>query len=492
VDAPRVAGTASRLRTIIDAADPSLAILRGDLMPATVAILTERLGGLTRQMAAAEFLDQLAADLDELRGLGFQLPRAASEYFADWVRMRILVRRPGTGRDETVELSPEAQDAIKYAVGLGSRRSRVTASRLANVSDLLARLARDTDTRQEERLQALLAERAVIDEQIRQVEAGEYRPIDDDTAIERLDEVLRLASEIPDDFARVSADFDTLNHDLREKIISSEGSRGDVLEQVFDGVDLIDESDEGKTFDAFYDMVLDPERAAVIDESIAHVLGRDFAATLTAQERSFLRGFLSALQRESNQVRSAMTGFARSLHAFVQTRAYQEHQQLTRAIAEAQSLLLELAHRANLISRTGYALPATAMSPSSVGAWTLYNPGDVRTVDPVKSSPVGTLDFAALQRQVRLSEIDFRELQTNVCDTLSRRQPATIGEVLAEHPATQGLASVVGLLTLAQSAGIVGSGTETLTWRSVSGAERVVAATRHLFTEVPDGWVVAR
>lgn len=71
------------------------------------------------------------------------------------------------------------------------------------------------------------------------------------------------------------------------------------------------------------------------------------------------------------------------------------------------------------------------------------------------------------------------ELVDAVDDVLSRRSTATVGEVLEEHPATQGLASIVGLLVLAHRHGERVEGpsdtVETVRWRLVgrrAGAER--------------------
>lgn len=89
---------------------------------------------------------------------------------------------------------------------------------------------------------------------------------------------------------------------------------------------------------------------------------------------------------------------------------------------------------------------------------------------------------------MRASEIDFAELRAAVIDTLERLPVASIGDVLADHPATQGLASVVGLLLLADSAGSRTTASETLTWTSGGGHARTVGAPRYVFTEVPPAW----
>ena len=183
-----------------------------------------------------------------------------------------------------------------------------------------------------------------------------------------------------------------------------------------------------------------------------------------------------------------MTGFSRSLRRFVETHAYREHRRLADALTAAQQAVLEASRVVKPYAQTGYHLDASSVPLASVGSWTLHNPADVRTAEPVAVMDATPLDLAALREQVRASEIDFAELRAAVIDTLERLPVASIGDVLADHPATQGLASVVGLLLLADSAGSRTTASETLTWTSGSGHARTVSAPRYVFTEVPQAW----
>lgn len=483
----RVAARAAALRRM-EGAGGGLRILRADLMPVIVAVLSERLGGQERVLPAVVFLEYLSDDLSVLRDAGFDLPRTAQEYLSEWARQGFLDRRPGEGREETVELSASAQATVRWAAQLETPHSSVTSSRLTNLAEQLARLAHDTDPEQASRLETLEKQRAQIDAEIEDVKAGRYQPLPDELALERLDEILHLASEIPGDFAQVSSDLDQLNRNLREQIISVAGSRGDVLEEVFSGVDLIEASDAGRTFNAFHALVLDAERAAGLDESVSAVLDRDFTAALTRDEAVFLRRLLTTLQRESTQVRSAMIGFSRSLRRFVESHAYREHRRLGEALAEARAAAFEASRVVRPFDPSGYELDASSIPITSVASWRLHNPADVRTADPVVPRESALLDLAALRRQVRESEIDFEELRSAVIETLERRPLATVGEVLGDHPATQGLASIVGLILLAHSVGARAAGTEVLSWVSVAGLDRSVSVGRYLFDHVPEDW----
>lgn len=484
--ASSVVTLASALRRLADG--PAGQLLRADHLAVIVAILSTHLAGTRRILTAHEFLEQVDEDLAELRGAGFDLPRSAQEYTHEWVRQGFLVRRPGAGRDETVELSAEAQQVVRFVAGIQAPRSAVTSSRLTNVTGMLERLARDTDPGQQSRLEALHRERARLDAEIAAVEAGRFEPLAEGVALERVAEILRLAGEIPGDFARVSADFELLNRQLREQIVKQAGSRGDVLEEVFAGVDLIEESDAGRTFAAFHALVLSPDLAGALDAAVDAVLDRPFAGTLTPQETHLLRQLLTTLQSESAQVRAVLTGFSRSLRRFVETHEYREHRRLAHALDEAKGIALQVVGVARPLTPVGLRLETSSVPLASVGTWRLKNPAETRVVTSVVTQASGVLDLDALRHQVRESEIDFAELRAAVVDTLAHQQVATVGEVLARHPATQGLASVVGLFVLAHSVGTVAAGDEVLEWTSAQGRRRSVRAGRYLFTEIPSDW----
>nr|BFF17950.1 hypothetical protein GCM10025730_14710 [Promicromonospora thailandica] len=83
----------------------------------------------------------------------------------------------------------------------------------------------------------------------------------------------------------------------------------------------------------------------------------------------------------------------------------------------------------------------------------------------------------------RDSEIDVDELRGHVNDVVDGAGRATVASVLAAHPATQGAASVVGLLTLAEEHGTTTGGTEDVSWRSSRGVARRAVLPQHQFEE---------
>lgn len=461
---------------------PAWALLRADTSASALALLGGHFDHGTRRLPAPELFDRIDSDLQDLREQGFDLPRTAQAYCADWVRAGFLLRRPAEGsREETLEPTEGTFAALSFVAGLEHQTSSVTESRLTTLSSQLQALARDSDPSAASRLAALESERAEIDRQIAAVRSGDFPVLADERAVERSAEILALASEVPGDFARVRADLENLNRELRAAILDDDGERGETLGDVFRGVDLIGRSDAGRSFTAFYDTILDPERGAQVDEWIDTVLRRPFAARLTDDQRRRLRRLLADMESAGAEVHATMTSLSRSLRHFVQSRHFEDQRRLQRSLRRAQQQALQVARVRRPYDPLDLDLTRIGMTIESVAALRLHNPADDLVTEPVATNAPDPVDLEELRRLVRESEIDMAELTGNVAATLRAEGQASIGTVLRLHPATQGLASVVGLLVLATEHGSAVGGEETVRWTSAAGVEREAGLARRLF-----------
>lgn len=457
-------------------------LLRADSAPMIAALLGAHLGGEVRRMPVAQLVELLDEELELLRAQGEQLPRSAQGYCADWRAAGYLVRRPTEdARGETFELSAGALTAIRLLESLVEPRTTVTESRLASISDQLARLAIDTDPDTERRLAQLQEQREALDREIARVVAGEVVVLDTARALERVRDVLAQASELPSDFARVRVSFETLNRLLYEKLVESDDTQRRILDEVFRGVDLISESEEGRTFGAFLRLVLDPERGAAFDRDVEQVLDRDFAASLTPAERRGLRRLMGMLKTEGAEIHDVISDFARGLRRYVQSQQYERDRVLRGAVRDALAAGIRAAPHTKPYRDTSVVLPLSSVPMSSVGALRLHNPAELDATAPIEVHTPGVVDWQQLRAVTRATEIDFDELGANVDAVLGERPEATIADVLAAHPATQGVASIVGLLTLAEIHGIRAEGLEHVGWEGGDGVQRSADIPRHRF-----------
>ena len=453
---------------------PQWRLLRADLAPAVLALLDGLLLENERTLPASTLHERLARELDELRQKGVDMPSTAQAYVANWLAAGWLERRfPEGGSEEYYELSTEAVAALRWAKGLESERSAATESRLALVIQQLAQLAAQTDRDVESRLRGLYAERERLDREIEAVGGGKIEVMEDSRALERAREAIALADELAEDFRRVRDEFQRLNREFRERIIEDDGQRGDVLEALFAGVDLIAESDAGRSFEAFWRLLTDAEQSAQLESAIDALLAREFASRMSRRERLFLLELTRTLLERGGHVHDVFQHFARSLKSFVQSREYLEQRRLSRLLKQAQAEALALRDHVRPGEDTGYSLHLSSSRLRSLSQWRLHDPR-TRAVDTrVQAGAAAQVSLESVGELVAESEIDFRTLRQHVLALLEEREQCSVGAVLQHYPAEQGLGSVVGYLTLGSRHGLVSSRhTEQVTWTGGDGHRR--------------------
>ena len=447
-------------------AQPTWSLLAADSGPIVLALLQTHLLEGERSLPASIFRDRIERDLEDLRAQGIDLPQTAQAYVAQWLSAGYLERRfPAGAAEEQYELSSATTVAIRFIVSLLEPRTTATESRLATVIQQLARLADETDIDPHTRVAKLLAERDRIDREIEAVRQGRVKPLTDAQALERIREIIVLADDLVEDFHRVRERFEQLNRGLRERIMDSEGNRGEVLSALFAGVDLIGESEAGRTFAAFWRLLTDPEQSATLEQALDQILTREFAQLLDTRERRFLLRVTRALLEQGGTVHEVLQSFARSLKHFVQSREYLEQRRLNQTLREAQSAALALKEDVKATELLAYTLQLSSGRVRSVSQGKLYDPA-LHALEPgMQAGDAAALDLTTVGELIAQSEIDFGTLRSNVRAALAERPQVSIAEVLSSFPATQGLGSVVGYIALGSRYGErVERRRETVSW----------------------------
>ena len=113
----------------------------------------------------------------------------------------------------------------------------------------------------------------------------------------------------------------------------------------------------------------------------------------------------------------------------------------------------------------------------------LDDPSEYEAAASVTPHEAAQANWEELRALARETEIDFTELSANVNEMLSTSTRPSVGDVLIAHPATQGVASVVGLLSLASDFGQIDDETERLTWVASDGNTSSALVAIHRFTE---------
>lgn len=427
---------------------PAWRLLRSDHAPLVVSFL-HRVFVVpnVRVMAAADLVEALE---DELYGLRQQLgeaafPKPALDYLNDWAApdkgwLRKFYR---TGTDEAqFDLMPATEKAIAWLAGLSERQFVGTESRLLTLFELLKQMSEGSEADPAKRVADLRRKRDAIDREMARVMAGELPLLDDTGLKDRFQQFVQGARELLSDFREVEHNFRLLDRRVRERIALWEGGKGALLEQIMGERDAIGDSDQGKSFRAFWDFLLSSQRQEELSALLDRVLALPAVAELGPDPRT-RRVHYDWLEAGEHTQRT-VAQLSQQLRRFLDDRAWLENRRIMDILHGIESKALALRDQP-----PGGVLMEMAEPRAEIGL-TLERPLFTPAERPVLADLVleagdGDIDPAALFDQV---VVDKARLTRHIRHALQDRAQVSLRELVAEQPLQQGLAELVAYLQL--------------------------------------------
>lgn len=379
-----------------------------------------------------------------------RFPRPARQYLDEWATPeKGWLRRfyPPDSDEPHYDLTPAVEKALAWVADLRARTFIGTESRLTTIFELLHQLVHGADRDPATRRAELLRRRAAIDAEIERLDAGEVALADPVIQRDRYQQFARTARELLADFRSVEENFRTLDRDLREQIARWEGSKGELLDELFSDRRGIAESDQGRSFRAFYDLLLSSERQAELTDLLRRTHQLDDVTDLDPRLARIHYDWIDASERTQATVRR----LSEQLRRFLDDQVWMENRRvfdLLRSI-EAQAVRLRSdPARTELERAVTMQLEGTAVPVKLPMERPLYRRTRTRDLEaPPLEEGVGGLDDSSLFDQLH---VDREALVHNVLDQLGPRASVPLEEVIAGAPLEQGLAELVGYLSLEQ------------------------------------------
>ncbi|MFE2725438.1 DUF3375 domain-containing protein [Kitasatospora sp. NPDC059327] len=242
---------------------PAWRLLRADNAPLVLTFcgavfVDENERGVAEAVLVSRLDDQLY-DLNE-RDLG-PFPRPASEYLTEWTNNGWLRKYypPGEGEPH-FDATSALEKAVAWVRAPPARSFISTESRLGTIVDLLRQMAFGTETDPQARIDELSRERDEIDAQIARLRAGELEVLSPVALLDRYQQVEGMALDLLRDFREVEANLRELDRRFRQDVATAEGGNGELLASFLMDCEMIAESDQGQSFQAFFDYLLPPRR----------------------------------------------------------------------------------------------------------------------------------------------------------------------------------------------------------------------------------------
>jgi hypothetical protein len=432
---------------------PAWRLLRSDHVPLVASFLQRVfITPNVRVMTQADLVETLEDELFSLREqLGSDaFPKTAQDYLNDWAGNAWLRKFYVQDSDEPhFDLTSATEKAIAWLTSLAERNFVGTESRLLTLFDLLKQMNTGSETDPQTRLAELHKQRDQIDAEISRVSAGDFALLDDTALKDRFQQFTNIARELLADFREVEHNFRGLDRRVRERIALWNGSKGALLEEIMGERDAISDTDQGKSFRAFWDFLMSSRRQEELSNLLERVLSLAPIADLKPDAR--IRRIHYDWLEAGEHTQRTVAQLSQQLRRFLDDQAWLENRRI-----------MDILHgiEVKALALRGTLPPGEIMSIADNAA-SIELPMERPLFSPAIKSAIANLKLdagedaldpdsdSAMQALYSQIVIDKQQLSKHIRHTLQDRSQVTLRELCQLQPLQHGLAELVAYLQLA-------------------------------------------
>ena len=461
---------------------PAWRLLRADNAPLVLSVLGRIfVAENVRSISAGDLISLVDDELYALNariGVG-TFPRAAKAYLEDWSSAEVgwLRKFYPPGSDEPhFDATPAVEKAVGFLESMRSRSFVGTESRLTTLFELLRQMVFGAETDPEVRLAELQRRRAELDAEIARAESGSVAVLDSSAQRDRYQQFTATARELLADFREVESNFRSLDRILRERIAGWSGTKGELLDEVLGDRAGIADSDQGRSFQAFYDFLLSSAKQAEFADLLQRVQSLPAITEPDPRMRRIHYDWLDAGERTQATVRL----LSEQLRRFLDDQVWLENRRVMDILRSIESGALTIRDLPG--SGPSMEMDDTAPTVGLPMERPLYSP--VRhtvLADTTVHAGHEELDHSAMFGQVY---VDPAPLSAGVRRALAQRSHIGLRSLVHDHPLRHGLAELVTYLSLRDDAFDVVFDErvhEEIGWSDPTGAEKVATLPRVTF-----------
>ncbi len=438
-----------------------------------------------RAIAAGELIAKLDDYLYHLHTIyGDKLfPREPKEYLDTWAAgEQAFLRKyyPEKGDEPEYDLTPASEKVLEWLASLEQKKFVGTESRLLTIFRLLHDIVADSSTDPQEQIQTLEQKKAAIEAEIVRLKEGRLRPRDQTRIREQYLQLEETARRLLFDFRQIEENFRQLDRQTRQRIATSELPKGKLLDEIFGQQDAISDSDQGRSFRAFWSYLMSPASQEELDRLVARVLDLPEIEELTPDES--LKRIRFSLLEAGEKVNATCALIVEQLRKFLDDQAWLENRRIMGIIRTIEKRAVAVRRKAP-DEKSFAAIPNLKPEielPMSRG---LFRPLKRPVVDDAPRQGEADFETAPLFQQ---HYVDEHLLADRIRKALRGRSQISLAQLCEIHPIEKGLSEVVAYLNLAckdERALVAGDTTKAIFWTDADGKTHKVHMPEVIFIQ---------
>jgi hypothetical protein len=377
-------------------------------------------------------------------------PRSPKDYLTEWCEHQLLRKTFDGSDDPIMTLTPDAEKAIAWLEDLQNKDEFVGAeSRFLQIFDLLKEIQDRSTDDVEKRIAQLEQDRDRLQQEIDHIrETGVVAPYSPTQLQERFLLANQVTRQLIADFRDIEQNFRNLTRKVQSAQFEKDSRKGTVVSRVLDADQELKDSDQGRSFYAFWNFLMSDSKRQALKSMIQRVYQLDDLQPLT-QEYRLLNRIERNLLDAGEYIVQSNHRLTEKLRQMLDERNLQENRRVAELITEVQRLALQRAQDV----------------PTAPGFWTLTGDPAIhlvmaRPLHPLEASEVPTfsLDFTDLpdvtleQEMAELYQqfyVDEDLLSQRIAQTLETCSTIALTHLIQLYPVTQGLPEIVAYVAIA-------------------------------------------
>ena len=403
------------------------------------------------QMLLENRLDNQREDITDedinIETLGESNETKAKRLIKEWTDKGLFANYQNEDGEIIYELSSHTSKVIDWVTSLKKEEYIGTESKFKTLFSQLKDLVEFSNEDREKRLELLRQKKEDIERQIERLEMGEEIEVYEDYQIEpRYNSLNKLAKELLSDFKEVDDIFKKIIKQIYKRQTENEGKK-DILNYIFDAYAELKDSQQGKSFYAFWEFLLSSELQKEWDE-LTDLLYKTLDKRNIDSKDKFLKEMKKHLFDAGEKVSKTNDRMSEKLSLIIRNNGNSDTQATKQVINDIKKMLLNTAQNKER-NNTSLNYEVIELNLPTERQLNLTPKQEVEYNNIPTEADLDINELERLDKLYNYHQIDRRILRKRIDIILRENTQTTLAEVIEQNNGIEkGLSELFGYIAI--------------------------------------------
>lgn len=403
------------------------------------------------QMLLENRLDNQREDITDedinIETLGESNETKAKRLIKEWTDKGLFANYQNEDGEIIYELSSHTSKVIDWVTSLKKEEYIGTESKFKTLFSQLKDLVEFSNEDREKRLELLRQKKEDIERQIESLEMGEDIEVYEDYQIEpRYNSLNKLAKELLSDFKEVDDNFKKIIKQIYKRQTENEGKK-DILNYIFDAYAELKDSQQGKSFYAFWEFLLSSELQKEWDE-LTDLLYKTLDKRNIDSKDKFLKEMKKHLFDAGEKVSKTNDRMSEKLSLIIRNNGNSDTQATKQVINDIKKMLLNTAQNKER-NNTSLNYEVIELNLPTERQLNLTPKQEVEYNNIPTEADLDINELERLDKLYNYHQIDRRILRKRIDIILRENTQTTLAEVIEQNNGIEkGLSELFGYIAI--------------------------------------------